>query len=186
MARPKRHILVRPMTIDDVPAAAQIERLSYDTPEETDLEKNFREALFKSSGNGFVAISVRGQRQRVVGFMFTHGKGSTVYLTDFAVHPDVREQGVGSAMACYLTFLLPRSDFLRIVFSVWEDNVPAQKLFRKYDFRHRRTVPRQCGEQEMDSYIFEYQLPGEEAMKRRTFELFFPSLPMIQVLEPSC
>lgn len=64
------------------------------------------------------------------------------HVKDIAVHPDHREEGVGSALLERALGLFEARGVSSVKLEVRADNEGARSLYESFGFVHRRTVPR--------------------------------------------
>ena len=89
-------VAVRPMTLDDLPAVMEIDRLSFSLPWP---ERSFR---FELTGNDashlLVAEMPVGGEARIAGFLGYWLLVDEMHISTLAVHPEMRGRGIGELL----------------------------------------------------------------------------------------
>lgn len=118
---------IRPMTGDDIPAAAALERLCFSAP--------WSEASFRSAMNSgvalFLALCRKDQMTGYAGVQLVADEG---YVTNIAVHPDSRRQGGGRALVHALLDLGRERGLATLSLEVRPSNLPAVALYTAAGF----------------------------------------------------
>lgn len=120
-------VSVRWMIRRDLLTVLEIERLSFEFPW---TEDDYLSYLRQASCVAMVAEI----GERVVGVMVYELQKVRLLVTNFAVHPDFRRQGVGSAMVRKLESKLSQQRRNEIVLDVRESNLGAQLFFKSQGF----------------------------------------------------
>ena len=121
-------VVVEPMTIDDVGAVHEIERLSFSTPWPAHA---FEQEL---KGNRLARYVVARAGGRVVGFAGLWLMVDEAHVTTFGVHPDWRRQGIGRHLLLNLAELSIAIGARRMTLEVRISNEAAQALYRGFGF----------------------------------------------------
>jgi [ribosomal protein S18]-alanine N-acetyltransferase len=121
-------VVVEPMTIDDVGAVHEIERLSFSTPWPAHA---FEQEL---KGNRLARYVVARAGGRVVGFAGLWLMVDEAHVTTFSVHPDWRRQGIGRHLLLNLAELSIAIGARRMTLEVRVSNEAAQALYRGFGF----------------------------------------------------
>lgn len=125
-------IRVRWMIAADLPSVLAIERHSFPDPW---TERNFRDALRDQSCVGVVCErSDDGDHAVIDGFIIYALEKRSIDVWNFAVHPGMRRQGVGSLMVEHLYRKL-NDRRTRLVVHVADYNLHAQLFWRAVGFR---------------------------------------------------
>jgi ribosomal-protein-alanine N-acetyltransferase len=119
---------VEPMTLEDIPAVHEIERLSFATPWPAYA---FRQEL---TTNGLARYVVARAASRVVGFAGIWLMADEAHITTFGVHPEWRRMGVGRRLLLALIDLSERIGAGRVTLEVRVRNAAAQALYREFGF----------------------------------------------------
>jgi ribosomal-protein-alanine N-acetyltransferase len=121
-------VVVEPMTLDDVAAVHEIERLSFSTPWPAHaFEQELR-------GNRLARYIVARAGDRVVGFAGLWLMVDEGHVTTFGVHPDWRRQGIGRQLLLNLAELSSAIGARRMTLEVRVSNEAAQALYRGFGF----------------------------------------------------
>lgn len=122
------NLVIRRMTLQDVPAVHEIDRLSFSLPWP---ERSFRfEVSENPVSRGWVA-EVDGQ---VVAMLVLWLTVDEAHIATIATHPDFRQQGIGERLMV-AALQSAREEGARTAFlEVRAGNLAAQNLYRKYGF----------------------------------------------------
>ena len=130
-------VAIRKMTIEDVPAVAQIDRLSFTLPWP---EHSFQyEVLENRVARCFVAET---EENRIAGMVVSWIIVDELHIATIATHPDFRRMGIGARI---LTEALAegRAAGARLAFlEVRATNEAAQAMYRKFGFEVTGKRPR--------------------------------------------
>ena len=143
---------VRWMINRDMPAVYAIEDRSFEYPWTRD---EFWRCLRTRDCMSLVAEHA----QAVAGYVVYEIHDDRLRILNFAVHPDLRRQGVGRAMVQKLTGKLSPNRRRHITLEIREINLQAQLFFRALGFRAVRIKHGFYAETDEDAYVFEYRLP---------------------------
>lgn len=110
---------IRWMIRRDMPSVLEIEDRSFEFPW---TEDEFIRCLRQRDCIGMVAE----RSEQVVGFMIYELHKNRIHILSFAVHPDFRRNGIGSAMVDKLITKLAYQRRNRIMLEVRETNLDAQ------------------------------------------------------------
>lgn len=140
-------VVVEPMTIDDVPAVHEIERLSFAVPWPAHaFEQELR-------GNRLARYLVARAGELVVGFAGIWLMVDDAHVTTFGVHPDWRRQGIGRQMLLNLAELSTTIGARRLTLEVRVSNLGAQALYRSFGFSEAGIRPRYYTDDGEDALI---------------------------------
>lgn len=120
-------ITIHPMTPADLDQVMEIERLSYLTPWS-------REAFASELLQRYTVYLVARAGDRVVGFAGMHVLYELAHVTNIAVHPEFRGQGIGERLMRELIRIARRRGAVRMTLEVRVGNAPARALYRKLGF----------------------------------------------------
>ncbi len=123
-------VLIRKMTVEDVPVAAQLDRMSFTLPWPEhafiyEVRDNF-------AARCFVAET---EDRKVVGMIVSWVILDELHIATIAVHPDYRRQGIGELI---LTKALQdgyEAGTRHALLEVHAGNEAAQNLYRKFGFK---------------------------------------------------
>ena len=107
---------------------------------------------------GFFVATVDG---RVVGYVVADtvpNAGRTLgHVKDIAVHPDYRGRGIGAQLLGSALTVMREKRASRVKLEVRESNDSAIRLYRRFGFQFRRTLPRYYDDGE-DAYVLVSEL----------------------------
>ncbi len=117
------------MTLDDLPAVTEIDRLSFPVPWP---ERSYRfEITHNTSADLFVA---ENPERDVVGFLGYWLIADEVHISTFAVHPEHRMRRIGEKMLLSALATARAKGAALATLEVRESNQPAIRLYRKLGF----------------------------------------------------
>ena len=122
------NLLIRKMTLEDIPAVVQLDQVSFSLPWP---ERSFRfEVTDNPASRCWVAEIDRRIAGMVVAWLFVN----EVHIATIATHPDFRRLGIGSRLLSH-TLLQALEEGARSSFlEVRESNLAAQELYRKFGY----------------------------------------------------
>ncbi|HEX5840811.1 MAG TPA: ribosomal protein S18-alanine N-acetyltransferase [Anaerolineales bacterium] len=122
------NLLIRKMTLEDIPAIVQLDQVSFSLPWP---ERSFRfEVTDNPASRCWVAEIDRRIAGMVVAWLFVN----EVHIATIATHPDFRRMGIGSRLLSY-TLLQALEEGARSSFlEVRESNLAARELYRKFGY----------------------------------------------------
>jgi ribosomal-protein-alanine N-acetyltransferase len=138
----------------DMPEVLAIEHSSQDAPW---CEEEFLRVLRQRNCIGMVAE----HGERVVGFMIYELHKSRLQVLNFAVHPEVRRQGVGRQMVAKLLGKLSSHRRTRINLMVRESALGSQLFYRSQGFKATEVVREMFEDTGEDAYHLQYCLEPE-------------------------
>ena len=124
---------------------AEIEKLSFSVPWS---EQSIRDELGAPLSRYFIAR----KDGRVLGYVGTRILDGECDITNIAVHPDFRRQGLAGILLCELLSYLKEKNVTAVMLEVRESNVPARAFYEKSGFEY-------CGRRR--NY---YEKPDEDAL----------------------
>ena len=122
------NLLIRKMTLEDIPAVIQLDHVSFSLPWP---ERSFRfEVTDNPASRCWVAEIDRRIAGMVVAWLFVN----EVHIATIATHPDFRRMGIGSRLLSH-TLLQALEEGARSSFlEVRESNLAAQELYRRFGY----------------------------------------------------
>jgi ribosomal-protein-alanine N-acetyltransferase len=123
-----QRVHLRPLTEGDIQPALAIAEFSF--PDAQFDEEEFEQTLWVANQFALVAVD----DNQVVGFMLYSKDKRGVYLSDVAVAPDRRGEGIGSRMIIWLQDNLSDLSKTTIALDVREDNLGARRLYEELGF----------------------------------------------------
>jgi ribosomal-protein-alanine N-acetyltransferase len=121
-------ILFRPMKLTDLPTVMHVEELSFADPWS---ESSFVDELTTNDLAYYVVPEVGGQ---VAGYAGMWVVLEEAQLTNIAIHPDFRGQGLGKATLVYLMELAKQLGSTKMTLEVRKSNKVAQHIYRCQGF----------------------------------------------------
>lgn len=146
------NVVIRQMSMQDVPAVSQIDRMSFSLPWP---EHSFQyEVSENRSARCFVAET---QDKRIAAMIVSWIIVDEMHIATIATHPDFRRQGIGElilrealldgrGMGAHLAFLEVRAG-----------NEPAQAMYRKFGFEITGKRPRYYRDNGEDAILMTLQ-----------------------------
>lgn len=121
-------VLILPMTPEDVDEIVEIEKLSFSTPWSRSAllgELRYpRQAVY-------LVARVKG---RVVGYVGMWAVVNEGHITNIAVHPVYRGQGVGTRLLSFLIAVAESREINALTLEVRQSNVRARRLYERMGF----------------------------------------------------
>ena len=122
-------VVIAPMTLEDVPAVHDIERLSFNSPwPEYAFEQEIK-------SNRLARYVVARAGQTIAGFAGVWLMVDEAHITTFGVDPDWRRQGIGHQLLLSLIELAQVLGAARMTLEVRASNAPAQALYAAFGFQ---------------------------------------------------
>lgn len=150
--KPELLVDVRYMIRRDLEECLVIEKRSFEFPW---TEEDFLTSLRQRNCIGMISE----ERQAIVGYMTYELLMKRIHVTNFAVHPEFRHQGVGTQMVGKLIRKLSQQRRQEIVLEVRETNLSAHLFFRSMGFLADPVILRKWYyDTDEDAYQFFYQL----------------------------
>ncbi len=123
--------VVVPMRVEDLDAILVIERASFPTP------WSRRAFLSELTENAYARYYVAKVGGRVIGYAGTWAVLDEVHVTNVAVHPSWRNQGIGHRLMEAIVAQADASRCRRVTLEVRRSNLVAQRLYESFDFVRR-------------------------------------------------
>ncbi len=146
----KSCVHIRWMIRRDMPAVLAIEDASFEFPW---CEEEFIRCLRQRNCIGMVAEC----DDQVVGFMIYELHKNRLHLLNFAVNPEVRRSGIGTAMMEKLAGKLSVERRNRIMLEVRETNLEAQLFFKILGFKAISVLRDFYEDTTEDAYLMQYR-----------------------------
>lgn len=119
---------ILPLTAGHIPQAAEIERLCFSDPWS---EKMLAEHLANPCSLTLAAVDGAGRLLGYVGLLAVVDEG---YITNVAVRPDCRRQGVAAALLDALEAQGKERELAFLTLEVRQSNAPARALYEKLGY----------------------------------------------------
>ena len=161
VARSPLSPIVEPMRLEDLPAVAEIERLSFTTPwpshaYRTEIESN-RLAHYRVIRDG----------DRVVAYAGVWLLVDEAHVTTFAVHPSWRRRHLGERLLLAVLDLAIERGAREATLEVRLSNLPARRLYEKFGFRPVGVRPHYYTDDREDALIMTTEPLADAAMRDR-------------------
>jgi len=117
------------MTVENIDEVIKVENLSFSIP----WSKNA--FIQEITGNKFARYICAKINGKVVGYAGMWKICDEGHITNVAVHPEFRGNGLGNALVEHLINMAKREGIASMTLEVRQSNVVAQKLYEKYGFR---------------------------------------------------
>ena len=121
-------MLIEKMTEKHLDDICTVEELSLKSPWSRNMFKE--ELLCKFSMYCVVTIE-----KRAVAYMGMHCVSGEGHITNIAVHPDFRRQGIAKALITHFIDYARQNNFEFMTLEVRESNLPAIKCYEKFGFQ---------------------------------------------------
>lgn len=122
------NLLIRKMSLEDIPTVIKLDRISFSLPWP---ERSFR---FELTDNPASRCWVAEVDKRVVGMVVAWLFVDELHIATIATHPDFRRQGIARKLLSH-TLLNAMKEGARSSFlEVRESNLAAQEMYRKFGF----------------------------------------------------
>jgi ribosomal-protein-alanine N-acetyltransferase len=123
-------VSIRKMTVEDVPVAAQLDRMSFSLP--WPEHAFYYEVKDNSAARCFVAET---EDRKVVGMIVSWVILDELHIATIAVHPDYRRQGIGELILTKALRDGREAGTRHALLEVRAGNEAAQNLYRKFGFK---------------------------------------------------
>lgn len=127
---------IRRMTVEDVPAVAQLDQLAFTLPW---TERSFH---FEVTSNPASRCWVAEQAGRIVGVVVAWLLVDEVHIATIATHPDVRRQGIARALLAHVLKSGAEEGAVSSFLEVRAGNFVAQAMYRKFGYEETGRRPR--------------------------------------------
>jgi len=154
---PALNLVMRKMTMNDLPAVMEIDRLSSPTPWS---EGSFRYELNDNPAASLRVAGLRGVEWKIAGFIGFWMLVDEAHISTVAVHPDLRGKGVGGVL---LDDAIRQAIGLQaslVTLEVRASNQPAIQLYRKHGFETVGRRVRYYKDNQEDAILMTLNNPG--------------------------
>jgi ribosomal-protein-alanine N-acetyltransferase len=158
-------VLIRPMTVADLPDVQLIERASFTTPWPAHA---YRQELEANRLAQYLVV-VMGERTVAYGGIWL--MVDEAHVTTFAVHPAYRRRRLGERLLLALLDLAVDRHAREATLEVRLSNLPARRLYEKYGFRPVGIRPRYYSDNQEDALIMTTEPLELPAMRERIARL---------------
>ena len=122
-----KKIVIEKMKSDDIANVVEVENNSFDIP----WSKESFENELKNKLAMYLVAKVEDKAVGYVGVWKIFDEG---HITNVAVHPDYRGQGIGKALISELLYLCEKENIFSLTLEVRKSNVVAQNLYKSFGF----------------------------------------------------
>lgn len=141
------NLMIRKMTLDDIPAVVQLDRISFSLPWP---ERSFRFELTDNPASRCWVAEIDG---KLVGMIVVWLLVDEAHVATLATHPDFRRRGIATRLLSYALRNLiaegARSSFLEVRVS----NIVAQEMYRKLGYKESGRRPRYYKDNDEDAIL---------------------------------
>ena len=122
------NLVIRRMTLEDVPAVHEIDNLSFSLPWP---ERSFRYEITQNPvTRGWVAEA----NGRIAAMLVLWFIVDEAHIATIATHPDFRREGIGEQILIHALLEVRAEGARRAFLEVRAGNIAAQSMYRKYGF----------------------------------------------------
>ncbi len=158
-------LLIRPMTVADLPSVQLIERASFTTPWPPQA---YRQEL---ESNRLAAYLVGLIGEEIVAYGGIWLMVDEAHVTTFAVHPRYRRRRIGERLLLSLLDLSVDRHAREATLEVRLSNLAARRLYEKYGFRPVGLRPRYYSDNQEDALIMTTEPLAGAPMRERLARL---------------
>ena len=158
-------LLVRPMTIPDLPMVHLIERASFSTPWPPQA---YRQELETNRLAYYLVAQMGGE---IVAYGGIWLMVDEAHVTTFAVHPRYRRRRIGERLLLALLDMARDRHAREATLEVRLSNLAARRLYEKYGFRPVGIRPRYYSDNQEDALIMTTEPLAEPVMRDRIARL---------------
>ena len=149
-------MLIREMTLEDIPQAAAIEKQCFSQPWS---EKSFQDSLAREDTLFLVCEEQNsGNHSRITGYIGMYISFEEADITNVAVSPSHRQKGCGNALVASAIQKAKEKQIERIFLEVRISNVPAISLYKKMGFENLGTRKDFYDYPKEDAYIMSCEI----------------------------
>ncbi len=127
----EQQLVMRRMTIDDLPEVMEIDRLSFTTPWSL---RSFEYELNQNPASCLRVAEDRGKALRIAGYAGFWMLIDEAHISTLAVHPDLRGHGIGGMLLRDVIEQAIGLDASLVTLEVRESNHNAIQLYRNHAF----------------------------------------------------
>jgi len=138
----------------DLPRIVEIESLAFETPWSLN---SFERELTLPFSRLTVAVDGNPQSPAISGYLCRWLVADECHVLNVAVHPEFRRGGVGAGLLRVAIEEARAREASMVTLEVRRSNLPARRLYRKYEFEERRLRRHYYGPGE-DAIVMELRL----------------------------
>jgi ribosomal-protein-alanine N-acetyltransferase len=128
----KSDVVIRRMTLDDLPAVMRIDHLSLPTPWS---ERNFRHELIENPASQLLVAECSEKDAQILGFIGFWMLVDEAHISTIAVDPDHRRRGIGELLLCGAMQMAVPLGATMMTLEVRQSNFGAISLYAKQGFQ---------------------------------------------------
>src|SRR5512134_2611502 len=122
------NLIIRKMTVEDVPAVIELDRKSFSLPWP---ERSFRFEVTDNPASRCWVAELDGQ---VIGMIVIWLLVDEAHVATLAIHPDFRRQGIGKRLLSQALLQAQQEGARSSFLEVRESNLAAQEMYRKFGY----------------------------------------------------
>lgn len=119
---------IRRMTLDDLPAVAELDKVSFTLPWP---ERAFRFELTENPASRCWVFDLDG---KIAGMIVAWLLVDEAHIATIATHPDHRRQGIAKELLTYALRYMAKEGAATSFLEVRESNMPAQEMYRTFGY----------------------------------------------------
>ena len=123
------NLVIRKMTVEDIPAVIALDQISFNLPWP---ERSFRFELTENEASRSWVAEVDG---RIVGMIVNWLLVDEVHVATIATHPDFRRQGIAKKLLTHTLRYMSGEGAITSFLEVRESNAAARELYRKFGYK---------------------------------------------------
>lgn len=150
-------IVIEKMKSDDIANVVEVERSSFDIPWS-------KESFENELKNKLAMYLVAKVEEKAVGYVGVWKIFDEGHITNVAVHPDYRGQGIGKALISELLYLCRKEDINSLTLEVRKSNIVAQNLYKSFGFIEEGIRKGYYSDNNEDAIIMWYKDTKDERM----------------------
>ncbi|MEP7136424.1 MAG: ribosomal protein S18-alanine N-acetyltransferase [Chloroflexota bacterium] len=150
---------IRKMTVEDVPAAAALDQISFSLPWP---ERSFH---FEVTGNPASRCWVAEVDGRIVGMIVAWLFVDEVHIATLATHPDFRRQGIAQKLLTHTLRYTFDEGAVSSFLEVRESNLAAQEMYRKFGYENTGRRKRYYKDNDEDAILMTLESLNVEKLK---------------------
>ncbi len=165
-SQPKRKLLIRRATVDDVDAIMRIEYVSFPTPWS---RATYQREIATQNGGIYLVAEADGE---LAGYIGAWAYAGEVHVLTIAVAPAFRRQGIGEILMLAMLKQAAQRGASRVFLEYRITNKPAEALYAKLGFRvvgRRPGYYRDTGE---DAILASFEGPATEEGRLKIDEMW--------------